>query len=239
MNLLCIDTATPLLILALVRDGERVAELAVQTKRRHGEVILGHIDTLLALGGFGDTPREALARLDAVAVTIGPGGFTALRVGLSTAKGICLAHDLPIYGVGALEVLARGAGPGEALVAPIVGAYKGEVFAAVYGADGERVMTHTAPFHGAPENVVARLHEIAEADQGGRALRAVGPGLLRFPEAFQGLRGVRLGPEYDQPSAAALCQAALVRVTGQPDDLDTLEPLYVKPSDAALPKPHE
>lgn len=237
MNVLCIDTSTPLLILAFMRDGERIAELSVQTKRRHGEVILGHIDTLLALGGLGETAKDALGALDAVGVTVGPGGFTALRVGLSTAKGICLAHDLPIYGVGSLEVLARGAGPGQALVAPILGAYKGEVFAAVYAADGEDLTMQAAPFHGSPERVMSLLHEIVDADELRRPLRALGPGLRRYPEEFQAMRGARLGPAYDQPGAAALCRAALARMAAEPDDLNTLEPLYVKPSDAALPKP--
>jgi len=104
MNILALETATPMCSVALLtgRDTLERAELA---PRGHATLLLPWIAELLAEAGLG------YADLDRIAVGRGPGGFTSLRIGLSIAQGIALAHDLPVSPVSSLAALARAADP--------------------------------------------------------------------------------------------------------------------------------
>jgi tRNA threonylcarbamoyladenosine biosynthesis protein TsaB len=98
--LLAIDTATTITGLALCAGGELLAECAWASGRHHSAQLLPQLDLLLRHVGAG---RDDLR---AVAVALGPGSWSGLRVGLSVAKGLALAGDLPILGVSTLEALA-------------------------------------------------------------------------------------------------------------------------------------
>ena len=110
--------------------------------------------------GFGE--------LEAIAVGVGPGTFTGLRIGVATARGLASANALPLRPVSSLAALA--AGIDAALALPLIDAKRGEVFAALYEGEERR----WAPFAAPPDAVAARLHE-----QGLTAL-AAGDGSIRF-----------------------------------------------------------
>jgi tRNA threonylcarbamoyladenosine biosynthesis protein TsaB len=113
MLILAFDTATDVATSALVDDGEVLGE---RTSR--AATLLEDVDALLRQAGA--HTRE----LDALAVGIGPGSFTGVRIGLSTARGLALALDLPVAGVSTLDALAAGA-PG---AIPVIDARRREVF---------------------------------------------------------------------------------------------------------------
>src|SRR3954471_14109544 len=105
MLILAFDTATAVATSALVRDGDVLGE-RVSTAVR----VLADVDALLRDAGV--EPAE----LDALAVGIGPGSFTGVRMGLATARGLALALDLPVAGVSTLAALAAGAPDAVALI---------------------------------------------------------------------------------------------------------------------------
>jgi tRNA threonylcarbamoyl adenosine modification protein YeaZ len=204
--LLAFDTATPAVTAAL-HDGERVvAALTRLDALRHGELLAPLVAQLLE--------GADVLRLDvtAVAVGVGPGPFTGLRVGLVTARTLGLALQVPVYGVCTLDVMAAQA-VDEGLDAPFLvatDARRKEVYWAAYGGAGARLE--------GPE--VARPADVATAGA------VVGAGALLYPDAFPDARG----PAH--PDAGVLAQ---VVVEERAELLDP-EPLYLRRPDVAAPR---
>ena len=204
--LLAFDTATAAVTVAL-HDGERVvASLRREDAMRHGELLAPGITAVLAEAGV---VRQDLT---AVAVGVGPGPFTGLRVGLVTARTLGAVLEIPVYGVCTLDVLAvealdTGAVGDEFLVA--TDARRKEVYWAAYDDQAVRL---DGPHVSKPAQVAT--------DQ-----PVVGRGAALYPEHFPH----RVGPEL--PDAGVLAQALTdERVV----PLDP-EPLYLRRPDAAMP----
>ena len=193
MLTLAFDTATDVATSALVDDGEVLAE-----RSSRAVTLLEDVDALLRQGG-------AYARdLDALAIGIGPGSFTGVRIGLATARGLALGLDLPGAGVSTLAALAAGA-PG---ATPVVDARRSEVFALVGGE-----ATVLAP---------AELH--VESGQ-----TFVGDGAIRYRVLLEE-QGAIVPPDDDErhlPRARFHAQLA-----GALGPVEAIEPLYLRGPDA-------
>ena len=231
MRILAFDTCTRTASVAVVDDGETLCEITAGVEARHGETLLPRIADALEQAGV---PFEAI---DLIAVGIGPGSFTGVRVGLATAKGLALASDKPLRGVVSLRTLARGAPGSERLVAAALDGYKNEVYLALYARDGQgRLEERLAPLHARPGPAATALSEVS----GEQAVLLVGDGARRYAdEIYEPMAGrARLaGPAFDQPLAGHLAREARQAFEEQgPSDLFSLEPLYLRPSDARLPK---
>ena len=133
MTILAMDTTGPSLSVAIAREGKIVYECFQSTGRTHSERLLQMIDAALQAEGM-----EA-AQLDALAVTVGPGSFTGVRIGAETAKALCHALEKPGVPVNALEAIARGAGAFPGVVCPLQDARAGQVYCAAYRG-GERIL---------------------------------------------------------------------------------------------------
>lgn len=230
MRVLAFDTCTLIGSAAVIVDGETVAEVSALVRATHGETLLPHLERVLVSAGL------ELSEIDLFAVGIGPGSFTGVRIGLATAKGLALAEAKPLVGVSSLRILARGILAGEGLRVPVLDAHKGEVYTAAYGHDslGELV-ERLAPFHAPPSEAAKALLDVA----GKQPLWLAGGGIDRYGDAFwQPLGSVaRRAPKLcDVPRAVCLAHEALrVLQSEGPSDLATLEPLYLRGSDAKLP----
>lgn len=123
---MAIETATPVSGAALVKSGRLLAEINIQTGNTHSERLMPQIENLFALGNV--SPAD----LQAVAVSIGPGSFTGLRIGLTSAKTLAYAWNKPIVGVPTLEALAYGCPAGSGFTAAMLDAQKGRVYLALY-----------------------------------------------------------------------------------------------------------
>ncbi|MCX8071283.1 MAG: tRNA (adenosine(37)-N6)-threonylcarbamoyltransferase complex dimerization subunit type 1 TsaB [Candidatus Binatia bacterium] len=125
------ETATWLASVALSKDESVIAEWESLTRGQHAAVLLPAIRALLK------DASVTLADIDAVAVSVGPGSFTGLRVGLSVAKGLAFARKIPVVAVPTLEALAYAALPAEEPILTVLDARKGEVYAAGYHPAGK------------------------------------------------------------------------------------------------------
>lgn len=191
--MLAFDTATEVATSALVDDGEVLAERASVAR-----TLLEDVDALLRQGGAHS--RD----LDALAVGIGPGSFTGVRIGLATARGLALALDLRGVGVSTLAALAAGA-PG---AIPVVDARRSEVFALV---DGEPSVLAPADMTIEPGTV------------------CVGDGARRYRALFEA-SGAVIPPDDDERHIPrARFHAALA---GELGPVDEIEPLYLRFPDA-------
>lgn len=147
-RIILIETSTALCSAALAEDGEIVSYLESSEPKAHASLTAVFIDTILKDRGL------SLADCDAVCVSMGPGSYTGLRVGVSTAKGICFGSGKPLLAVGTLDTLvaqapaswqeaSAGRQPLPAVIIPMIDARRMEVYAAVFE-DGKQV-TETAP----------------------------------------------------------------------------------------------
>jgi tRNA threonylcarbamoyladenosine biosynthesis protein TsaB len=177
--ILALDTATTTATAALVRDGEPLAEAAVQPRE-----IYAAIDGLL------DDPTE----LDAIAVGVGPGSFTGVRLGIAAARAMAFALERPLAGVSTLEALAAGAPD----AIPVVDARRREVFALI----------DATPVCVAPAELPPAL--------------VVGDGALRY-RALLEAAGAEIPPDDDpRHLPRARFHAALAREFGPPDAVEPI-----------------
>ena len=193
MLMLAFDTATDVATSALVDDGEVLGERASRAV-----TLLEDVDALLRQGGA--HPRD----LDALAIGIGPGSFTGVRIGLAVARGLGVALELPGAGVSTLDALAAGA-PG---AVPVVDARRSEVFALVGG-----------------EYIVVAPAEL-EVESG---VEYIGDGALRYRDVLEE-RGAVIPPDTDERHRPrARFHAQLAHDLGS---IEEIEPLYLRLPDA-------
>lgn len=228
MKILAIETATGLGGVALIEDETLLAEYRMDMAMAHAERLMVMVDRVLHDCEliFGD--------LNALAVSIGPGSFTGLRVAISTVKGLLADAPMPVAAVPTLEALAGNVSDPGRLICPMMDAKKQEVYAAL--------------FTGQPDGSLKRLVEDqvvsppALAEQLKRHFTEptvfVGDGARRYREVLeQALAGrARFAPgplDYPLPSMVARCGLERLK-RGEAADVRTLVPLYIRRPDAEL-----
>jgi tRNA threonylcarbamoyladenosine biosynthesis protein TsaB len=227
MRVLTLDTSGQVGTAAITHDGRLLAEVSFHAGHGQAERMFPALDALFSLSGL---EKNAI---DLLAVGLGPGGFTSVRVGLATVKGLSLARDLPVVGVSSLLGLARALSPAGGLAGAFVDAGRGEVYAALYDLDAGGALLEPAL------GEAGALAAGVEAAAGGRAYVLGGDGLGKHREAVAaGARSARIAGEAFWPVRASALAGEALRVHAREgaSDVDALEPLYVRPSDAALPK---
>jgi tRNA threonylcarbamoyladenosine biosynthesis protein TsaB len=154
MKLLAIDTALEACSVAVVGDRRQPVVASEIVGRGHAERLFGMIDSAMDEAGMD------FADLDRIAVTVGPGSFTGLRVGIAAVRGIALVVGCPVIGIGTLDVHAASARAlaGNVPVVAVLDARRGEVYCQRFAASGAAL---GAPAVGSPESVVA---EVADGD---------------------------------------------------------------------------
>ncbi len=210
MLLLAFDTATPAVTVAL-HDGQRVlAETSTVDARRHGELLAPSIAKVLA----GAEPRD----LTGIAVGVGPGPFTGLRVGVVTARVFSRTLGIPVHGICTLDALARAAVDAQAAgqdFLAVTDARRKELYWARYSAAGERL---DGPAVNRPDDLPA-------------GLPIAGQAVSLYPAL-----GQSIWPEH--PSAAVLATLAAERLADGGAGATGLlppEPLYLRRPDAQIP----
>jgi tRNA threonylcarbamoyladenosine biosynthesis protein TsaB len=220
MRVLAIETSTLAGGVALLEGDAVLGEYTLDVRITHSERLLPAIDRLLGDAGWTATDLEGLA------VTVGPGSFTGIRIGLSTVKGLALALGIPVAAVPTLDALAAVLPCASLPVCPVLDARKGEVYCSLYRwSDGEMLRDWdylALP----PDDLARRLTEPV-------ILVGNGARLIASPWA-------RLAPPHRRgPSAGAVGVLGLARLErGEVVRPADLVPLYLRPSEAELKLKH-
>lgn len=221
--LLAIETATDVCSVAIFHGGRVVVELGVDRPRLHAERLVPMIGEAMTVAGL--VPTD----LAAVAVSAGPGSYTGLRIGASTAKGLAFALSIPLVAVPSLQALASSvpSAPGS-IVMPAFAARRGEVYAAAFrigrGGMPEEVLSPTAGDGHAVLDAFVR----AGPPSGGPVL-LVGNGAPVLAAAARG-RGLACTiRETSLPGAAAVARLGIALLAaGASVDAATFEPYYLR-----------
>ena len=226
--ILCLETATQICSVALCRDGEVISLRESIEHNSHSALITLFIEEVMKEGGY------RLQDLDAIAVSKGPGSYTGLRIGVSTAKGLCYSLDKPLLAIESLEGVAVYQSihnplckpTGKVLLAPMVDARRMEVYTALFDQKGHRLTDTTA------EIITSTSFE----NHIGYQILLFGDGAFKFTELFQNnpaitiLTNILFSATYLAPIAEEHFK------NGQFENLAYFEPFYFKQFIAGKPR---
>jgi tRNA threonylcarbamoyladenosine biosynthesis protein TsaB len=224
MLILGIDTATPAVGCAIGGHEGVLASFTAARGRRHAETLVPAIDHLRRSVGI------ELDELGAIAVDVGPGLFTGLRVGVATAKAMASALRVPVVGVSSLDLVAFPVRFSPRLIAGVIDARRGEVFFAFYRQVPGGLQRVSDPRVGSTDELTAEL--LASGEE----CLAVGDGAVRYATELHELTTVEVadaGLQY--PSAASLVQLAHARALREEFvNPWEVEPVYLRKADAEI-----
>lgn len=218
MRILAIETATAVGSVALLEGDAPVREVTDAVPRHHLEWLAPAIQRLLRDAGWQP------AAIEAVAVSLGPGSFTGLRIGVATAAAWARARGVPVVGVSTLAAVALGVNAA-GLICPLLDARRGEVAGALFRRDGgvARVM----------DDLVAPVDRVLAKLPADRFITFAGDALARYGALVAASRksSAAIAPrEQWPPTATAVGRLAWERLScGESDDPYLLRPIYVRP----------
>jgi tRNA threonylcarbamoyladenosine biosynthesis protein TsaB len=227
LKILGIETSSVLFSVCLCDDTRLVHEIM-----KDRELLPGARDA----GIFQEAERLLIMlpgrRPDAVAVSIGPGMFTALRVGVSLAKGICHAHGVPLVSINTLDCIGADSTACGGILCAVINAYKGELYAAFYERD-QRISDHLLTTPRELRALVRKQHARGRKQQkvciGGPGINILKSSGIAFETPYSRL----LPAGTFLPSAYKIACLAVDRINaGQFDAVESLEPYYLKKTDA-------
>jgi len=224
MLVLAVETATHVGSVSLVSEEGMIQERGSGTVTTHSIWLLPTIRDMLAAA------RLTMEEVDGFAVSSGPGSFTGLRIGLSVVKGLSLATGKPVVAVPTLDAMAELVPFCRHLVCPLLDARKKEVYAALYRFPSRgSVRRDSDHLVLAPGNLAQLIKEkVLFLGNGAQLHRDLLTDLLGKKALFASAR-------FRHPKASAVGQLGLRRLAqAKTDDLDALEPLYVRPPEAEL-----
>jgi tRNA threonylcarbamoyladenosine biosynthesis protein TsaB len=224
LKILTIDTSTTACSAALT-DGEKITgEFVLDTDKTLSKHLLNQIDSILRSAG------ESIDGLDGFGVSLGPGSFTGLRVGIATMKGLAVASDKPVAGFSSLAMLAMNLPWSAYQVCPMLDARKNEVYTGLYRCEGLPGIV-SADCVASPADFLDNIEE-----------RTVflGSGAVRYRELIEsrlGKKAVFAPFSCNQPRASAGAILALQAFSrGETMPLELLNPAYIRPSEAEFKK---
>ena len=227
MNVLAIETATDQLGVALVNDERVLASSELLAERAHATELPGALTKVLESAG------QTLDQVEAIAVDIGPGAFTGLRIGVAFVKALAFRRRTPVIGVASLDVLAAALPYAQHPVCPLLDAKQRKIYAAWYDT------REGAPRKRSDYQLLTVEEWLAMLPQ--EPVMLLGSGAALYREAITKTLGPRaLFAPHDLwlPRVATLGRLGLERLrAGQHDDPSRLVPMYLYPMDCTVRAP--
>ncbi len=225
--ILNIETATQVCSVALSEHGSLLALREQNDKNSHALVLTDFIEQVMAETGF------ALSQLDAIAVSMGPGSYTGLRIGVSTAKGLCYSLDKPLLAVGTIESLALYTRQilgetfkGNTLICPMIDARLMEVYSAFFN--------HKMDQLSAVKPLILQDDSFAKELENHQIILS-GDGSLKCTELFANNKNVEIHPEILCSALGMISKSDELFSQNRFEDIAYFEPFYLKEFIAGMP----
>lgn len=224
MLILAIETATEHVGVGIIGSSGVVAAFDATRGRYHAEIVVPAIEFVCRHGGV------SVDELSGIAVDLGPGLFTGMRVGLSTAKAMSLALEVPLIGVSSLEVLAHGCRHSDRIIVSVIDARKGQVFFGFHRAVDGAIHTLSEARVGRIDDVVVAIEDRAQP------VVCVGDGAVRYRSGLEGHQLIDVAdPHLASPSVRSLAILGWRRALKEEwSNLDEVSAIYVRPPDAEI-----
>lgn len=219
MSILAIDTATSSLSAAIADQKHIIAQFALDVGKTHSACFLPMLDSMLANSGL------KISDMDAIAVTVGPGSFTGLRIGVATAKAWGQLLDIPILAVNSLEAMAEATGS-EGLVCPIFDARRDEVYTALF--DNHQRLS--------PDRAISPHQLAGELFSYNKPVLMAGDGLRNYQQIMADVLGDKLQLAAEPVRYVMAAAAAIIGqkkyARGEFTNPALLQPVYLRLSEA-------
>lgn len=221
---LAIETSSLVSSVAVMREDILLGEITMQSGLTHSEQLVPHIDALLTMA------RVNKRDLQGIVVSMGPGSFTGLRIGMGTAKAMAYALQIPLYGVMTLDGLAYNIPYTTQQICTVIDAQKKHVYAALYTYDKDKLVSIEEPFVVAASTLVDRLVE------NGKDVIFVGDGIKRLAPLVIDSPVLHIAdPIYQIPKASSLLLAARPDIqAGNTENSIDMVPYYIRRSEAEV-----
>jgi tRNA threonylcarbamoyladenosine biosynthesis protein TsaB len=225
LRILGIDTSSRFLSIALSKDEDILREENYLLDRRHSGFLIPKIKDMLDKLGF------IIDDVDAFVIGLGPGSFTGLRIGVSTAKGFGIATKKPCIGVASIDALALNADGIDRLIVPIIDAKRGNVYSSIYERKGNKIIRVS-------EYLLLPIEKLVKKLKGDAVF--LGDAISLYKEKIKTLdkKAAFLDEQNWYPKAGNIIRLGFDRIEKKKDIvLDKLVPIYLYPQDCQVKKP--
>ena len=226
MKILGIDTSAKFCNLGLIEDEDILIEYTINgLRKKHSSILVPAIKNLLK------TIDLKIEEINGIAVSMGPGSFTGLRIGLCVAKGLCYTRSLPLLGIPTLDAMAFPFKEIPYLICPVLESKKDEIYDVVFrgGVSLHRVMDYKCEDI---QSLLARLSPLKEK------IIFSGDGIKKYRDIIKnkiGKNALFIDSQLNFPVAASIAFLGLNKLKkGEEDNVSTLSPFYLRKSEAEI-----
>lgn len=225
MKILGIDTSSMAASVAVIEDDRVTCEFIVNDKNTHSQKLMPMIDSMLKISG------EDINSMDLIAVCIGPGSFTGIRIGVSTAKAIAHVNDIPIVAVNSLEAISENLGLTNKIIVPIYDAQKDQVYVGEYLVDGKDIINKVEIDI---KNIDSLLEDLKNRKE---EFLIAGEAVYKHKDKFEGIDNIEVADSiYNVSKGSSICQLAMKKFSKEKDihNCYDINPMYIKKSQAEI-----
>lgn len=232
MKILGFDSSSNAATVAIADENKVIGEFFVNTKKNHSQKLLPLIDKLLK-----ETDLK-ISDLSGIAVSVGPGSFTGLRIGVSTAKGLAYSTGLPIIGVNTLDGLAHNVLASQCTICPVLNARRSQVYTAIYKEESEEIIRISEYMAIGIDGLINKLSEIKSDEQIVNNYIFLGDGFLEYEkEIRKKLEGriINIEKNNEMPRASSIALLGLKKLKeGNKESAIEIMPFYLRKSQAEI-----
>ncbi len=225
MKILGIDTSSNASSVAVIEDNKLICEYTVNTKTTHSQKLMPMIENMLLMSGIN------IKEIDAIAICVGPGSFTGLRIGMATAKAISHVNNLPVIGVNSLEILAGNMDLCDKKICSILDAQRNQVYTGRYKFENGSIVEIQ------PVDVVEIENLLEEISKDNDEWILVGEAVYKYEEKIKEIKNIDIpAPSHNVTKASSLCSIAMEKYNNNIDIYNCydINPMYIRKSQAEV-----